>query len=98
MKVNLICSGGMSTSIIVDKINKFVKVNHLDITLCAIGFRDFIEGDYSTDLILLAPQISFREKELKQRGYPVKLISGYDYAFGNIESILKLIQEEDQNV
>lgn len=94
MEVKLICSGGMSTSIIVDKVNLYAREHELDISIQAMGFREFIDGEHGADLILLAPQISFRKKELENTGFQVKLINGYDYAFGNIDAIFKLIEED----
>lgn len=93
MKVLLICAGGMSTGILVKKLQKYSDENGMgleEIVACGMGEYRGIYKLY--DLILLGPQISFRKADIaKETGKPIDVIAPMDYAMGNAQSIFKQI-------
>lgn len=64
-KILLCCNAGMSTSILVKKLQDFFNKNSYEAEIEAIAvekLKDFIE---KVDLVLLGPQIKFKENEVK---------------------------------
>lgn len=93
MKILLVCAGGMSTGILVKKLQKYSDEKNLgleEIVACGMGEYRGIYKSY--DLILLGPQISFRKADItKETGKPVDVIAPMDYAMGNTANIFKQI-------
>lgn len=100
MKILFICCAGMSSSLVVKKLEehidnlKSLKQCNLDLTIEAIPldkFRD-VKNDY--DIILLAPQIAYKLKEFKKLvsdkrlAIPVSVIKGLDYGLLRVDNIL----------
>ena len=64
-KILLVCSGGISTSLLMKKIEKYA-------------------------VLLLGPQVAYRKKQIADSvAIPVAVIAPQDYAFCNVENILK---------
>lgn len=100
MKVLLVCSGGMSSSIVVKTIENEAKKVGMDIQVKAIGtgqYEDEVREGW--DLVLVAPQVRHRletfRKTAEELGIPISVISpqGYSPMGGPkvIEEIKKLI-------
>lgn len=64
MKITLCCSFGMSTSILVDNMRKYIKTLNQDIIVEAISVEVVINDRYDTDVILLGPQVRFRKNDV----------------------------------
>ncbi len=89
-KVLLVCSGGMSTSVLMNKMKDYAKEHELDIKVAACGTTQYLEEVSAYDIVLLGPQISYRKQQIASTvSVPVVAINPQDYAFGNIEHILK---------
>ncbi|WP_338964325.1 MULTISPECIES: pts system IIb component protein [unclassified Spiroplasma] len=56
-KISLICSAGISTNRILDKINDVIAKNNYDMQFFAITPEELEYDDY--DIILLAPQVEY---------------------------------------
>ena len=94
MKIMLVCAGGMSTGILVNKIKKYAADNDLNITVNAYGIGTFTENMNQYDLLLLAPQVSYKEADVREASsIPVGMIQSMDYALGNAEAIVKQAKE-----
>ncbi len=90
MKLTLICSGGMSTSWIVNKIKEYASENEPDLQLNAFGLLDYLPAAKEADVILLGPQIGYYKEKIAHRtGKPVDVISSKDYATANIAGIVQ---------
>lgn len=93
LKIRLICAAGMSTSMVVQKMNIAAKKQSLEIDIKAMSETAFEELNEEVDLLLLGPQISHLEDELQERykdkDWPIKVISMVDYGMLNGEKILK---------
>ena len=89
MKIMLICAGGMSTGILMNKMNKSP-----DIEVKAFSADECKEHSQDYDVLLLAPQISYRENEIKNSvNRPVGIIKPLDYALGNVKEIIELAEK-----
>lgn len=93
MKVLLVCAGGMSTGILVNKLQKYSKENNLDLEeIVACGMGEYVGIYEPYDVILLGPQISFRKDDIaRETGKPIDIIAAMDYAMGNAQNIYKQI-------
>lgn len=61
MKVLLVCSGGMSSAIIVKAVEKEAAKNSLDLTIKSVGSGEFAEEiKNGWDVALVAPQVRHR--------------------------------------
>lgn len=89
----LVCAGGMSTSILMKKMEKYGIEKDIELSIKAFAVQDLEENYKQYDVILLGPQISYKFKEIKEAvTKPVGVIPSFDYAVGNVENIMKLIQ------
>ncbi|HBM4073743.1 TPA: PTS sugar transporter subunit IIB [Listeria innocua] len=90
--IMLVCSAGMSTSLLVKKMTEAIKNNHVDATVIAVAEADFDKYKGNVDVVLLAPQVRFLEKNLKRvldpLGIPVSIINGIDYGTMDGEKVL----------
>lgn len=86
MKIMLVCAGGMSTGLLMNKMNQD---SRLDVK--AYGFAEYQDHMDQFDVILLGPQVSYKEEEIKNiASIPVAVIPALDYAVGNINNITAL--------
>ncbi|EPN1185513.1 PTS sugar transporter subunit IIB [Listeria innocua] len=90
--IMLVCSAGMSTSLLVKKMTEAIENNHVDATVIAVAEADFDKYKCNVDVVLLAPQVRFLEKNLKRvldpLGIPVSIINGIDYGTMDGEKVL----------
>lgn len=93
MNILLICSGGMSTSLITQKMMKSAEDRGLQVKIesaSAENLEDIING---YDVVLVAPQIKYRYDRVaeiaKSHSKPIGLIEGLLYGTMNGEGILK---------
>lgn len=72
MKVLLVCSGGMSSSIVVKAVKKEADKEQFLLEIKAVGTGEFedelSEGNY--DLVIVAPQVKHRMKTFKEQAEP----------------------------
>ena len=82
MKILLICAAGMSTSILMKKMEQYTNDQGIDLD---------IKADY--DVILLGPQVSYKLDSVKETvSKPVATIPAMDYAMGDCKNIFQLIK------
>lgn len=91
MKILLVCAGGMSTSILMKKMEKYWNEQGLELTIKAVGLSEYQDVYQHYDIILVGPQVSYRLNEIKENTQlPSDAIPSFDYAIANCENILKL--------
>lgn len=92
-KITLICAAGMSTSLLVAKMNTAAVRLNADVEIRAIPESKFKEYENDTDILLLGPQVSFLLKKFKAdcepKGIVVSVIDSVDYGMMNGEKVLK---------
>lgn len=94
MKILLVCAGGMSTSILLKKIQKYADEKGLGLEkIIARGISDYEEVYKDFDVILLGPQVSYKKADIQERvgDKPVAVIAPQDYALGNADKIFAQI-------
>lgn len=88
----LVCSAGMSTSLLVKKMTEAIEKSQVEATVIAVAEADFDKYRNNVDVVLLAPQVRFLEKNLKRvldpLGIPVSIINGIDYGTMDGEKVL----------
>jgi Phosphotransferase system cellobiose-specific component IIB len=100
MNILLACSGGMSSSILSNALNKEARKRGKELSVDSTGTESV--GDSldrkKYDLVLLAPQVSFRkedvEKAAKERGTGMLLIPRLLYNPLGAPKLLDLISEQ----
>lgn len=66
MNVLLVCAGGFSTSILVKKIEEESKKRNIDIAVSAKPIEDLEMYIEQYDLVLLGPQVKYKENWVKK--------------------------------
>lgn len=92
--IMLVCSAGMSTSLLVTKMQKAAEDRGMDADIFAVSASDADNSIESknVDVLLLGPQVRFMksqfEKKLEPKGIPLDVINMSDYGMMNGEKVL----------
>lgn len=95
MKVLLVCAGGMSTSILMKKMEAYAAEHGIEpFEIAARGageVKNVAENGYQ--IVLLGPQISYLKDRVKVKcgGVPLEVIPMKDYGRQNCPAIFELI-------
>lgn len=93
-KILLICAGGMSTSLLMKKMEKYAKEEGFALKIQAVGMSDYEDVYRDYDVILLGPQVSYKKNEISEAtNLPIAIIATYDYAIGNVSNIFKQVDQ-----
>ncbi|AYW45304.1 PTS sugar transporter subunit IIB [Tetragenococcus koreensis] len=93
--IMLVCSAGMSTSLLVTKMQKAAENKGMDaeIFACSSSEADQNLESKPVDVLLLGPQVRFMkgdfEKRLAPKGIPLDVINMSDYGMMNGENVLQ---------
>lgn len=91
MKILLACGAGLSTSILMKKIEKYCADHGEELKIEAVPVNNVENYQQDYDCVLIGPQVSYRLEELKGAlTIPVASIPSLDYAVGNAENVMKL--------
>ncbi|MGG5462877.1 PTS sugar transporter subunit IIB [Clostridium sp. B9] len=88
----LLCTSGMSTSLLVSKMRKAAKELNFDCSITAIGECDLRKYEKKADVLLLGPQVKYLSNRLSKKfegEFPVGLINSSDYGTMNGKNVLK---------
>lgn len=92
MKILLVCSAGMSTSLLVTKMEKAAKEKGIEAEIWAVGTDAADSNMGKADVVLLGPQIRFQLPEMKKKAekynIPVEAIPSVDYGMCNGPKVL----------
>ncbi|MFB1050616.1 PTS sugar transporter subunit IIB [Paraliobacillus sp. JSM ZJ581] len=92
--IMLVCSAGMSTSLLVSKMQKAAEAQGLEADIFAVSASESNDAfaKKNVDVLLLGPQVRYMkpqyEKELSGKGIPVDAINMQDYGTMNGEKVL----------
>lgn len=92
--IMLACSAGMSTSLLVTKMEKAAEAKGIDVDIFAVSASDVDTNleNKSVDVLLLGPQVRFMkdqfESKLSDKNIPVDVINMSDYGMMNGENVL----------
>jgi PTS system cellobiose-specific IIB component len=88
LRVLLVCSFGMSTSLLVEAMKRAAADRAIPLEVASAG-TDQLTADLSRwDVILLGPQVRYAEATARRTGRPVGIIDGFVYATANGERAL----------
>jgi PTS system cellobiose-specific IIB component len=100
--IKLFCNAGMSTSLLVYKMQESAKERNLDVAIKAYPVTSIITELPTADVVLLGTQVVYKEadtlKLAKPLGIPVGVISLKDYGMlngkGVLDEALELVHKE----
>jgi Phosphotransferase system cellobiose-specific component IIB len=91
-KIMLVCALGMSTSLMVSKMEKAAEEKGKEVEITAVPESEAYNLISQTDIVMLGPQVSYVFDNFKQQaetfGVPVVLIDALDYGRMNGEKVL----------
>jgi PTS system cellobiose-specific IIB component len=92
LRIVLLCSAGMSTSMLVTKMRKEVEATGQDIVINAYPEAELSKVINDIDVALLGPQVKFNLAKVKAvcdpKGIPVDVINPADYGLLNGKKVL----------
>ena len=96
IEIMLVCSAGMSTSILVSAMKKAIKNQGIDANVFAKPSTEAMEYVETNDVsvVLLGPHVRFFEEAyrepLEERDIPIATIDSRDYGMMNGEKVLQM--------
>lgn len=95
MNILLVCSAGMSTSLLVTRMLDYAKTKNLEVTIEAHPVGEVESYGENADVILLGPQVRFQLSNVKRLfpDIPVEVIDMRDYGMMNGEKVLNHVLE-----
>lgn len=97
--IMLVCAAGMSTSLLVTKMQKAAEEQGLDRDIFAVSSTeaDEVLARKTVDVLLLGPQVRFMVDQFKEKvadkGIPVESIPMADYGMMNGPKVLELAEK-----
>ncbi len=93
LRIMLVCSAGMSTSLLVTKMKDAAAKEGFDVEIFAVPEVDVKQNVDQADVVLLAPQVRFLYNKLKQelepKGIPMAVIDGLNYGMMRGDAVVK---------
>lgn len=94
MKILLVCAGGMSTSILMNKMKTYAKDQGEELEIAAVGLSQYNEVFQNYDIILVGPQVAYRLDAIcNDTGIPCAAIPSLDYALADCQNIFGLAKK-----
>lgn len=91
MKILLVCAGGMSTGLLMKKLEAYWQERGEDHSINAVGLSEYPNVYQNYDIIMVGPQVSYRLKQIKEdTQLPCETIPSFDYAVANCPNIMKI--------
>lgn len=90
-KILLVCAAGMSTSLLVTKMEEAVKAKKLEIEIFALPISECSTVADQVDMVLLGPQVRFQKAQVDKiinGRVPVEVIEMRAYGTMNGEEVL----------
>lgn len=93
--IMLVCTAGMSTSLLVSKMQQSAREHEIDADVFAVGVGEVEEAlaEKNVDVLLLGPQVRFKkieyEKKVEGQNIPVEVVNMHDYGMVNGEKVLQ---------
>ncbi|WP_099159441.1 PTS sugar transporter subunit IIB [Virgibacillus ndiopensis] len=70
MKIILVCSAGMSTSMLVNKMRKSAEERNIEAEIKAVAESELKNNMENLDVVLIGPQVRYLEKKIKEQVEP----------------------------
>ncbi len=95
IRVLIVCSWGMSTSLLVDGMLAAAVASRYELTVEALSAGEYAARVEECDVVLIAPQIRHLRKSIEKLaaevGKPVALIEPFHYATMNGQAVLEQV-------
>ncbi len=95
IRVLIVCSWGMSTSLLVDSMLAAAAERKYEVTIEALSAGEYAAKVDECDVVLIAPQIRHLRKSIEKlataEGKPVALIEPFHYATMNGQAVLNQV-------
>jgi cellobiose PTS system EIIB component len=92
IRVLIVCSWGMSTSLLVDSMLEAAQERKVELLVEALSAGEYVEKVDACDIVLIAPQIRHLRKSIEKMaasvGKPVAMIEPFHYATMNGHAVL----------
>lgn len=90
MKIILACAAGMSTSMLVTRMQEAAATQSIPLEIQAVPVSELESNTDGVQLILLGPQVSYLEEDVIKQfpNIPVAVIEMMDYGMMNGEKVL----------
>ena len=102
VQILLCCTSGLTTSYFASQLNDAASVLKLNYVFSAVSYEELFEKEYHSELILLAPQISFQYEAVKEAlpdtrvlKIPTELFARYD-ASALIDLIKETLKQKEE--
>lgn len=94
-EIALFCANGMSTSLLVSKMEAAAKENGLEYNIAAYPVSEISNYGAKADVILLGPQVKYQLKNVKEQfpDKPVEAINMQDYGLMNGANVIRSVRE-----
>ncbi|TDL80941.1 PTS sugar transporter subunit IIB [Peribacillus frigoritolerans] len=93
MNILLVCSAGMSTSMLVTRMEKAAAEQGVEAKIWAVSGDEAKEEMKNADVVLLGPQVRFLLKNMKAiadpQGIPVEVINSIQYGMMDGKAVLE---------
>lgn len=91
MKILLVCAAGMSTSLLVNRMNESAQKKGITVEIEAHPVGEVMRYGEEADVILLGPQVRYELKKVKQSfsNKPVEVINMQDYGMMRGDKVLE---------
>lgn len=92
LNILLVCNAGMSTSLLIEKIEKVGSAHNVDVAVDARPVDDLENHLEGKDVVLLGPQVRFKLKQVKKivgDTIPVEVIDMSAYGTMNGDKVLE---------
>ena len=95
VRVLIVCSWGMSTSLLVDSLIAAAEAAHIELQVEALSAGEYAARVEECEIVLIAPQIRHLRRSIEKLaaslGKPVALIEPFYYATMNGQAVLEQI-------
>ena len=93
-KILLVCSGGMSTTILMTKMQKYAEERGFSLEIDACSAAVCQDKSQGYDVVLLGPQIAYQKSSIAAKlSKPVACMQPQDYAMARCENIFRQVDE-----
>ncbi|MUK89704.1 PTS sugar transporter subunit IIB [Ornithinibacillus sp. L9] len=93
MKIILVCSAGMSTSMLVKKMRSAAEMRGMDVEIEAVPESQLKNNVEGLDVVLIGPQVRYLEKKIREfvepKGIKVDIIDSIAYGMIQGDKVLE---------
>lgn len=93
MRILLVCAGGMSTGLLMKKMQTYWEEQGVELSIDAVGIAEYKDVYQNYDCILVGPQVRYKLDDIKKdTGLPADVVNSLDYAVANCPNIMKQVK------